>query len=258
MSLRERRRVADFWDGVIAQWLEGGDPMPDPLPFWFQSYRGRGIGQVTREAFAEPWIGPILGQPSLVVLGLNPGRAYLDFQKRSGLFAQEIRELGGFTRWAATAPYSRPPWTSKIGPNQYHDRRVEFARRFYADEAIDAKRVLAVELYPWHSTKWSGKFYPPRDVLNTMVWAPLEELDIDEVFAFGRTWERVAEALGLRLEEHLGEGGKPMGSHVASRRVLTYRMPSGRQRLVVSSQGGYAGPPDACDTRRLREILLAR
>jgi hypothetical protein len=254
-TMSSRERVAGFWDDVVGRWLAGEDPMPDPLNSWFGGYGGRGAGAVTRDAFAEPWIGPMRGEPRLAVLGLNPGRANLEFQGRTGLFADEIRATSGFSEWAATSPYSREPWTEKVGPNRYHDQRETFARRFYDDPSITAQHVLAMELYPWHSTSVTGVMSAPRDVLDSMVWAPLAELGVREVFAFGRPWVRVAEDAGLKLESHLGAGGTSMDSSVASRTVLIYRMASG-QRLVVSWQSGYAGPPGAADTSRLRDILL--
>ena len=252
MSARER--VAGFWDDVIGGWMAGADPMPDPLTSWFGGYQGHGVGAVTREAFAEPWVGPMLGDPRLIVLGLNPGRADLDYQGRSGLFAEEMRNVSGFTEWAATAPYSREPWIKTHGPNRYHDQCASFARRFYDDSEIAAEHVLAMELYPWHSTSVTGAMSAPRDVLDSMVWAPLAEVDLGEIFAFGRPWVGVAEDAELKLENHLGSGGTSMGSDVASRTVLIYRMPSG-QRLVVSWQSGYAGPPGEADARRLRDVL---
>jgi hypothetical protein len=77
-----RGRIADFWDEVTAAWLAGKDPLPDPLPRWYASYEGRGDGRVTRDAFAEPYVGDLRGTPRMVILGLNPGRACLDFQSR--------------------------------------------------------------------------------------------------------------------------------------------------------------------------------
>lgn len=253
--MNARVRVAGFWDDVINRWLTGEDPMPDPLPAWYGGYAGGGAGQVTRDAFAEPWVGAMLGEPRLLVLGLNPGRAVLDFQGRSGLFAKELIEAGGFSQWAGTGPYSRQPWTSTNGPNRYHNQRLKFAQRFYDDSAIRTDEVLAMELYPWHSTGVTGLMTAPMEVLDSMVWQPLAEFEIGEVFAFGRPWKRVAEKAGFALEMHLGAGGVPMDSKIASRTVLIFRMPSG-QRLIVSSQLGYAGPPGAADTVLLRDTIL--
>jgi hypothetical protein len=249
-----RNWLAHYWDDHIRDWLAGNDALLDPLPRWFDSYRGTGSGTVTREAFAEPWIGPLLGTPRLVVLGLNPGRADLAFQGRAGTFAREIAERSGFTEWAASAPYSRPPWTAVKGRNRYHDQRAMFACRFYEEPDLTAGDVLAMELYPWHSTRVTGAMHAPRDVLDRFVWQPLAELGVTEVFAFGKPWLRVARSLGLTLECHLGPGGQPWSSTVASRTVLVYRLPS-HQRLIISWQAGYAGPPGEADTERLRAIV---
>lgn len=254
VSGESRERVAEFWDRTVAHWLAGADLMPDPLPLWFDSYRGLGLGQVTREALPEPWIGPLLGRPRLLVLGLNPGGADLRFQGREGLFANEIRTVGGFTKWAASAPYTRPPWTDLKGTNPYHNRRVAFARRFYRDDSIGAGDVLAMELYPWHSRRVTARMTAPPQALDCMLWAPLAEIDLADIFAFGRPWTSVAEQAELPLEGHYGAGGTSLGSTVKSRQIRIYRLPSG-QRLVACSQAGYAGPPGLADTRRLREVL---
>lgn len=72
-----RRLIADFWDELTTAWLSGADPLPDPLGRWYASYEGRGAGLVTRKAFAEPYVGDLRGTPRMVILGLNPGRAFL-------------------------------------------------------------------------------------------------------------------------------------------------------------------------------------
>ena len=54
-----------------------------------------------------------------MILGLNPGGAVLDFQSRAGIFANEIREAGSFSAWAASHPYLGPTWTRVHGRNRY-------------------------------------------------------------------------------------------------------------------------------------------
>jgi hypothetical protein len=162
--------------------------------------------------------------------------------------------IGGFTAWAASEPYSRPPWTDTLGRNRFHDQRVMFGQRLYGDPVISAADMLAMELYPWHSTGVTAQMRVPREVLQRFVWKPLAELDAAEVFAFGKPWAGIARDLGLPLEQHLGKDGEPWGSTVASRTVLVYRLPSG-QRLVVNWQTGYAGPPGEADAERLRTVL---
>lgn len=113
-----RERVAGFWDEHVSAWLAGKDPMPDPLPRWFDSYPGRGLGEVTRDGFPEPYAGDLLGllgRPRIVILGLNPGIYHPRFQARHGVFAEEIRQFGAYSTWMATAPYLRPPWTRLVG-----------------------------------------------------------------------------------------------------------------------------------------------
>jgi hypothetical protein len=62
------KRVADFWDAVMADWLGGEDVLPAALESWLASYSGRGAGQLTRNAFAEPYLGDLRGTPRFVIL----------------------------------------------------------------------------------------------------------------------------------------------------------------------------------------------
>jgi hypothetical protein len=119
-----------YWDQVIAQFLVGGPAVPLDLQMqaWATAYRGRGRGEVSRDAFPEPYIGALDHRPVGVLLGLNPGRAQLDFQGRSGLFADEIRHHGTYSAWAATWPYLRDPWVATMGPNPHHTSRLDFLR----------------------------------------------------------------------------------------------------------------------------------
>jgi 5-methylcytosine-specific restriction endonuclease McrA len=250
-----RGRIADFWDELTAAWLAGEDPLPDPLPRWYASYEGHGDGQVTRDAFAEPYVGDLRGTPRIVILGLNPGRACLDFQGRDGIFACEIRERGSYSAWAATFPYLGEEWSRVNGRNRYAWSRLHFAREWLQDQELAADRLLTLELYPWHSTRVTARIAPPAEIIETFVWQPLADIPVEIVFAFGKPWLRVCDALGLPEVGRWGRGGVDLGSPVASRAAVAFALPSG-QWVVVSWQSGYAGPPGREDALRLRELVL--
>jgi hypothetical protein len=249
------KRVADFWDEVTEKWLGGGDPLPDPLPRWYASYSGRGAGQVTREAFAEPYVGDLRGAPKAVTLGLNPGQAFLDFQGRHGIYADHIRELGSYSAWAAPFPYLGEKWSQINGLNRYAWSRLRFARDWLDDRDLAPRELLTLELYPWHSTRVTAAIAPPREIVESFVWQPLADIEVDFVFAFGKPWLEVCEALGLPEYGRWGKGGSDLGSSVASRTAVAFALPSG-QSVVVLWQAGYAGPPTRRDALRLRERLL--
>jgi hypothetical protein len=250
-------RVVRFWDDHVASWLAGEDPMPDPLPGWFASYAGRGEGQVSREGFVEPYQGDLMGEvvtPRVVVLGLNPGIFVSELQSRRGLFADEIRSIGSYSRWINTHPYDRDPWVACRGPNRYYRARLAFTRNWLQDPTASYGDLLMFELFPWHSTSITGAMRIPPDIVDEFVWQPLSELAIDTLFAFGRPWEAVARALKLPLVDALGLGGRPYGSLVPSRAVRVFELPSG-QRLVVEWHSGSAGPPRLTEVGRLRDAL---
>ncbi|MFC0003616.1 anti-phage DNA glycosylase Brig1 [Micromonospora siamensis] len=260
MVTSARERVAALWDAHIAAWLNGDDRLPPWLEGWFDSYVGVGAGEVTRDGFPEPYHGDLLGlehTPRMVVLGLNPGAFHSRFQGRDGIFAEEIRRHFSYSRWATTCPYNRPPWTlpHEMGDNKYYKARLEFTRRWLQDPGADHRDLLIFECYPWHSTSINAPLKPPPEVIDEFVWQPVAELPVQDVFAFGRPWDDLAQVLGLRETSRLGSGGPDYGSSVASRAVRVYALPSG-QRLVVEWHAGSAGPPSAMETALLRHELL--
>jgi hypothetical protein len=250
-----RGRIADFWDELTGAWLAGEDRLPDPLPHWYASYEGRGDGRVTREAFAEPYIGDLRGTPRMVILGLNPGGACLEFQGRDGLFAREIREPGSYSAWAADFPYLGEEWSRVHGRNRYAWSRLRFARDWLNDKELAPHELLTLELYPWHSARVTAPIAPPAEIIEEFVWQPLADIPVKLVFAFGKPWLGVCDALGLPEVGRWGRGGVDLGSPVASRAVVAFGLPSG-QWVVVSWQSGYAGPPSSTDAHRLRERVL--
>lgn len=252
-----RERMAGYWDEHVARWLAGDDLLDEGLSLWYASYEGRGDGVVDREGMVEPYTGDLRGlvtTPRVVILGLNPGRYYPQFQSRGGVFADEIREQGSYSRWMTTGPYLRPPWTTTIGPNRYQRARLAFTRRWLDDPAATHHDMLIFEAYPWHSTLINARLRPPATVIDEFVWQPIAELPTETVFAFGRPWDDVARTLDLRLVDRLGRGGRPYGSCVPDRAVRVYALPSG-QHLVVEWHKGSAGPPSAAEVVVLKAAL---
>jgi len=117
--------------------------------------------------------------------------------------------------------------------------------------------MVSFELYPWHSSRFTGKLRV-EDALETVqkyVLNPVKELRAP-VFAFGALWFRILEnpALGLKIVERLGAGGKPYESHVKSRSVIVLRGKGGLT-VIAAKHSGSAGPPSRDDTIRLRDAF---
>jgi hypothetical protein len=53
--------------------------------------------------------------------------------------------------------------------------------------------MLGFELYPWHSTRVPAPIRPDPGVIREFVFAPIEELGVPPIFAFG-----APETLALR------------------------------------------------------------
>ncbi len=253
-----RRRVANFWDRHVAAWLSGADPMDGPLPGWFGSFAGTGRGAVTSEGFVEPYIGDLRGthgEPRLVILGLNPGQYFPAMQSRTGVFAEEIRQLGSYSAWAASQPYHREPWWSfRGGSNVYFTSRLAFTAAWLGDPAATFHDLLIFELYPWHSTAVTAPMQPPGVIIDEFVWRPVSEIATGHVFAFGKHWANLAERLDLPTVARLGADGEPYGSTVPSRAVRVHRLPS-NQLLVIEWHSGSAGPPRRDETELLHHTI---
>ena len=238
---------------AIAEGLTGQEPRQTRprLQQWFSSYRSTGRGQVTTEGFPEPYIGSLPGgatRPRVEMLGLNPGAQDVAFQAVDGIFADEIRQMGSYSAWAASGPYRRAPWITNKGPNVYRSRRLAFGQRWTADPTLIDGELLTMELYPWHSTAVTGTMAPDPAIIREFVWEPIADADVETVFAFGKPWVRTAEELGLP--------SRPLDVPftVPSRRVRAYDLLSG-QRLIVLWYSGAAGPPNSTDVEVLRLSL---
>lgn len=249
-------RVAAMWDGVVEGFLNGGPAVPQELESWFRSYSGKGAGAVDQDALPEPYLGPIHGRPDAVFLALNPGRSF-DFQKRHGRFAQRIRELGSYSDWAASWPYLDGDWEAVgMPPNRHHQSRLSFLRRWTEDPQKPAEAMVSFELYPWHSTKVTGRMRPDPEVVEANIWAPIADLGCPLVFAFGAAWFPLLESeLKLEVIACLGKGGDPFGSKVPSRSVLVLRGPHGIT-VVAEKHSGSAIPPNPEETVRLRVAVM--
>jgi hypothetical protein len=247
-----------YWDQAIGGFLDGGPAVP-PGPrmrSWFEAYRGpsRGHGAVDLEALPEPYLGTLDHRPVGVFLDLHPGEADLDFQGRSGRFADEIRHHGTYSAWAATWPYLRNLWVERKGRNRFLTSRRSFLGTWTSQPTLTADAMVVFELYPWHIASMAGPMRPDLGIVREFVWQPVRELG-GPVFAFGKPWFDLLEGgLGLQVVDRLGAGGRPYPTKVASRAVLVLR---GEAGLVVIAvwQMGFAGPPSRPETLVLREAI---
>jgi hypothetical protein len=78
-----RDRVRDLWEEVTRDFLAGRESWQrGPLAEWRAAYSG----VVDEQAMAEPFLGPLFGQPKAAFLALNPGPVKSEFQYPGGVF----------------------------------------------------------------------------------------------------------------------------------------------------------------------------
>lgn len=244
--------LVNFWDAEIDRWVSGNTEVPDRLKPWFNSYHGRGHGEVRLDVFPEPYTGRLIGNSApVVMLGLNPGAAVPRFQAPGGVFFEQLKTLR-YSEWAATVPYASKEWESFAGPNRFYQNRFAFARRLLSDPNWSVVNGVYFELYPYHSSGVNASMEPPGDIVREFVLDPIGELDTQHVFAFGKPWFSVPARIGLPAGRVLSARWE-----IPSREARIYSLPSG-QDLIVMAQNGYAGPPGPGDTETLARALGLR
>ncbi|QIG42042.1 hypothetical protein G5V58_03985 [Nocardioides anomalus] len=254
-----RGEVADFWDEVLRLWIAGEDHQIAELPAWFASYKGTGVGSLDLSTYPDPYVGDLRGgthDVKIIALGLNPGTGYPQLQGPQGTWTGRIAEQGYghcFERSPAEDPDT---WIALHGkPSLYWKNLTTFSRRWLGDDSVSVHNILNLELYPWHSNKLTAAITPPPELIEKYVWAPVQEADAEIVFAFGKPWFSVCDALELPEAASWGPGGEALpGSTVEGWRVVAYRLPS-EQFVLVSAQPGYAGPPGPERTHVLRGLV---
>lgn len=242
-----RAELAHFWDEQLDLWLRDR-PLDPTLQEWKRAWRG----DVDEWAFPEPWMGPLLGSPRIIIGGLNPGRAHETLQSRTGVSAKSIHTLG-FTAWAAPRPYNIPDgeWQQQgFGNIRLDEDRLRFARDFLDDPSIQFGDILTIELYPWHSPglgKHAIRVQP--QTLQQFIFEPLRDLaDMDVPVVMFRTAWRDA----LQRAPHLAELVHAFDDFTLPRRRAQLWRTSQGGRVLVEWHGQFDPLPAGHDTERLR------
>jgi len=196
-----RQDAADFWDQVLQLWISGEEHRVAGLPAWFASYKGTGAGKLDLSTYPDPYVGDLRGgthKIRLVTLGLNPGTGYAELQGPEGVWTNRIAELG-YSHCFQRSPAEDPEtWIALHGkPSLYWKNLITFGRRWLQDDSISVHNILNLELYPWHSTKLTAAITPPPDAIAEYVWGPVQEVDTEVVFAFGKPWFDACDTLKL-------------------------------------------------------------
>ena len=150
--------LVSTWDTSVAGVLNGRSTFPAHFDAWLGSLRHSYPQASATASLPEPFLGRLDRRPAAVFLAATAGRAYVgshgrpDFQSLTGVFANEVRELGSYSAWAATWTYFRRPWTSVVSANGIHHRRLQFLRHWHGDDRLDAEDMVTFALYPWHTS----------------------------------------------------------------------------------------------------------
>ncbi len=247
--------LADTWNATHAAWA-AGEALPTEFEGWRHSYLGDGKHAVDELAMAEPWIGDLSSEPEAVTMGIHGGAADPSFHHRGGAWPNTIDSIhdGNYSAWAATGPYLGTRWESSHGVNVHATRRQNFLSAWTGRE-LDATQVVDFPLFPWHTAKWNGAaFTPDAETLEKYVLEPIASTGARWAFGFGKDWWDVIEALGLRVLDQLGDGGRPYATRVDHRRWLVAEGP-GDLRIAVMRLDTMPIPPSAEETQDLRRVL---
>lgn len=254
-----RANVADFWDDVLARWIDNRDHLVPPLHEWLNSYSGTGKGAVDDGHYPDPYVGDLRGgthDVRLVVLGLNPGRGYPGLQGRDGIWTKRIAEDGYSHCFNRSPAEDARSWIElHVKQSPYWRNLINFGKRWTNDPNFDVHGILNFELYPWHSDAVTAPMVPPPQVIDQFIWQPCQEVGTQAVFAFGAPWFQLCAALDLHEAKRWGADGTPFPMEDDKGwRMRAYRLPSG-QFAVVSSQPGFAGPPGPKRLGIMRDLL---
>jgi hypothetical protein len=88
----------------------------------------------------------------------------------------------------------------------------------------------------------------PRTSTSSKVWRPIAETEVEEVFAIGAPWQRVAQKL------ELPERTLDVAFSDRTRRARAFGLPSGQQLIVTWHQASNH-PPNASDVQALKRAL---
>ena len=262
-------RVSAIWDEVTQDFLAGKPTnTKPPLDKYCATYRRQ--EEIQLDGFCEPFLGRLDRQPKMAFLSLNPGEMLPAWQKldwndgRGGVFVNELREAGSYTKWAARWSYLQPHWQAFIktrrGSNHHWDR-FTFMREWYEDQSLSEEDRIDFELYPWHSHRFhKPSFRADLGLIRQFVLEPLLELEPAVTFAFGAWWWKNLDALEIEVVGRLGDGGdRPfeIGYKAGSRQGVTIgRLPHGGIIIAEKHGGPAPQPPTASKVPLFRRLIL--
>ncbi|MGC4068440.1 MAG: hypothetical protein QM784_28100 [Polyangiaceae bacterium] len=267
--MNHRNRVAELWDRYMAAWISGesalkawidaqGAEVASDLATWQSSYSGTGRGALDLDCFPDPFTGDLRGvrcEPTLVVLGLNPGVGYPELHGREGKWTNRIRE-STYSRCFERSPPGDMDWIDLYGrESTYWRNLIAFGKR-WCGHGFSFQQLLNLELYPWHSNSLTAGLQCPPRIVERYVIQPLAEVNTNQIFAFGKPWLQICMGLNFDIIAEYGDNATQFpGPTTSGWRVVVFRSRTMKAPIVVSWQKGYAGPPGKSRISTLRTIL---
>ena len=148
-----------------------------------------------------------------------------------------------------------------MGTNGHHTRLLRFVRDLRNDQTIQTDSIVAMELYPWHSKRFSsGSLRLDPHVVRDLVLEPAQSLKGQPpIIALGAYWVRYitdhADDLGLTIKRRFGpREDQPWPGTSRTRTVLVARTDSGGL-VIAHKQQGSGRPPGRRETLTLRDTL---
>ena len=189
-----------YWDQAIGRFLAGGPAVPpDPrMRSWAEAYRGRGRGEVTLDAFPEPY--PRGARP--------PTRRGVPRRSTPARRTWTSRDARGCspTRSGTTAPTRRGrrpglpagPVGRGDGPQPLPPLPPGLPADLDRAANPDRRRHGHLRAIPLAQHRGDRPMRPDPGIVREFVWQPIRQLGAP-VFAFGKPWfDLLEDELGLR------------------------------------------------------------
>lgn len=221
-----------FWDEFVEKWFRSNANPQDEVSRLY-----RGVVDYNADELPEPYLGNPDAGLKAVFLNLNPGMSvkgkygthkgknleatkfYSNIEKPIGWLIREFRDGANCSyrefvkKWSCLKCEMRGHEPEVCGVNWWQGNdpkkiagRMKWVRRVYGNEELCPSQVFALEICPFHSTKFPTsrldglKMFIRERVINPAARAVIEN-GLPFAIAVGKSYGEVLSAIGARREK---------------------------------------------------------